>query len=233
MMPRNCRAKHPKSKETAETISPNTVLKWSRGLQSAFERANRSAGKKCVRGIVEEAKLLPSNPWNQFTWIEGRPTALRQFDSEELLGLLDHAEEAWPEVPVAATAIKVFLWSGSRKLEVAGLTWGMLRVVGDEYHFEVVGKWGVERWFRVPEPVYRELLALRTDSPFVFAGYTEQLRRAHARNRGCLKKIREEFTARNFGRWAYERVKEWSQTSGKGKAFLHVFRKTALQHARR
>src|SRR5262249_28382811 len=75
--------------------------------------------------------------------------------------------------------------------------------------------------------------ALRTDSPFVFAGYTEQLRRAHARNRGCLKKIREEFTARNFGRWVYERVKEWSQTSGKGKACLHVCGKTALQHARR
>jgi hypothetical protein len=76
-MAKNWRTKHPKSKETTATISPNTVLKWSRGLQSAFERANRAAGKKCVRGIVEETKLLLSNPWNQFTWIEGRQTAIR------------------------------------------------------------------------------------------------------------------------------------------------------------
>src|SRR5262245_31954522 len=31
---KNWRSKHPRSKETAETISPNTVLKWSRCLAS-------------------------------------------------------------------------------------------------------------------------------------------------------------------------------------------------------
>src|SRR5205807_1893193 len=50
-------------------ISPNTVLKWSRTLQAAFQRVNRSAGKKCVRGVVAEAKLITENPWAQFTWI--------------------------------------------------------------------------------------------------------------------------------------------------------------------
>ncbi|HJT77294.1 MAG TPA: hypothetical protein VJ739_08830 [Gemmataceae bacterium] len=110
----------------------------------------------------------------------------------------------------------------------------MLRVIGNEYHFEVVGKWGVERWFRVPEPVYRELLALRSPSSrFVFGAYTEQIQRRHADNAGCIKKIREDFTAQNFGRWVYERVKEWAEKYGKDQAFLHVFRKTALQHARR
>jgi integrase len=232
-LPKNWRSKHPKSKETDETISPNTVLKWSRCLASAFERANSTAGKKSVRGVVDEVKLLTANPWNQFTWIEGTTTPIRQFDADELLGLLEHTETSWSDVPVAAAAIKTFLWSGCRKLEVAGLTWAMLRVVGSEHHFEVVGKWGVERWFRIPEPLYRELEALRTDNPFVFAAYTEQIRRVHAQNPGCLKKIREEFTAKNFGRWVYERVKEWAERSGKGKAFLHVFRKTALQHARR
>jgi integrase len=232
-LPKNWRKQYPKSKKTEECISPNTVLKWSRCLQSAFERVNRSAGRKCVRGIVAEGKLLAANPWNQFTWIEGRAVAIRQFDASELLGLLSYLEDGWQAVPAASAAIKVFLWSGCRKLEVAGLTWDMLRIVEPEYHFEIVGKWGVERWFRIPEVIYRELVNLRTSSPFVFAAYTEQIRRLHAENAGCLKKIREEFTPANFGRWLYERVKDWAEEHGKHRVFLHVFRKTALQHARR
>jgi integrase len=231
-LPRNWRKQHPRSKPTTEHLSANTVLKWSRCLQSAFERANRAAGKKCVRGVVKENKLLTANPWNQFTWIEGTSMAVRQFDAGELLSLLSYVEDNGRNVPAAAAAIRVFLWSGCRKLEVAGLTWDMFRVVGDEYHFQITGKWGVQRWFRVPEPVYHELLALRIGSPFVFAAYTEQIRRLHASNEGCLRKIRADFTPRNFGRWVYERVKDWAAAHGK-EAYLHVFRKTALQHARR
>jgi integrase len=233
-LPKNWRSKHSKTKETSATISANTVVKWSRCLASAFERANRTAGKKCVRGVVDENKLLNSNPWTKFTWIEGSQTIIRHFSAEELLGLLTHLEDNWQSVAVAAAAIKVFLWSGCRKLEVAGLKWDMLRIVGNEYHFEVVGKWGVERWFRIPESVYRELNALRTPaSPFVFARYTEQIQTQHAENVGCIRKIRADFTAKNFGRWVYERVKEWAEKNGKDKVFLHIFRKTALQHARR
>lgn len=61
-LPKNWRSRHPRSKETAATLSANTVLKWSRCLASAFELANRTAGKKCVRGVVEKDKLLASNP---------------------------------------------------------------------------------------------------------------------------------------------------------------------------
>jgi hypothetical protein len=60
--------------------SPNNVLKWSRSLQAAFERVNRNALKrKCVRGVVDENKLLTSNPWSQFKWIEGQDHPIRQF----------------------------------------------------------------------------------------------------------------------------------------------------------
>jgi integrase len=233
-LPKNWRQQYPKSKKITKTISPNSALKWSRCLASTFERANRAAGKKCVRGVVDERKLLTMNPWTQFTWIEGSKPAIRQFDGQELLGLLTFMEEVWKDVPVASAALKVFLWSGCRKSEVAGLTWDSLRVIGDEYHFEVVGKWGVERWFRIPGLVYRELAGLRSSSsPMVFASYSEQIQRRHAENIGCIKKIREDFTAQNFGRWIYERVKEWAEKHGKERAFLHVFRKTALQHARR
>jgi hypothetical protein len=237
--PKNWRKKYPNSKETEEGISPNTVLKWSRTLQAAFERANRCAGKKCIRGVVAEAKLLTANPWTQFPWIEGTTSPIRQFDGEELLSFLDFLETTWGAVPVAGLAARVFLWSCCRKLEVAGLTWSSLRLVGPtddpvEAHFQVVGKWGVERWFRIPLPLYRELKAVEEEgNDFVFAAYTRQVSQVHADNPGCLKKIREDYIPRNFGRWFYERVKEWSEGQGKNRAFVHHFRKTGLQYARR
>ena len=99
-------------------------------------------------------------------------------------------------------------------------------------HFHVIGKMAVERWFRVPEALLWELLDQRTDdSKFVFAAYTDQIRQVHADNLGCLKKIKDEFTAENFGRWFYERIKEWSESLPSGSAYVHIFRKTALQFA--
>ena len=130
--PKNWRSLYPKSKETQQHLSPNTVVKWSRSLQAAFERACRTAGKKCVRGVVEEGKLLTANPWTQFTWIEGKPRPIRQFDAEELLSLVDYLETDWATVTTAAAAAKVFLWSCCRKAEVAGLTWNAARIIGDK-----------------------------------------------------------------------------------------------------
>ena len=183
--------------------------------------------------MVEESKLLTANPWTQFTWIEGTTSPIRQFTPDELISLLDFLETDWRGVPTGATAAKVFLWSCCRKQEIASLKWDSLRSVGDEVHFEITGKWGVERWFRIPTDVYEELLNFRTESPFVFAAYCEQIRQAHANNPGCLKKIKSNFIPSNFGRWFYQRVKQWSKNRLDGKAFVHHFRKTGLQHARR
>ena len=113
------------------------------------------------------------------------------------------------------------------------MTWNALRLVGDECHFEIIGKWGIERWFRLPEAVYQELLNFRTASPFVFAAYTDQLRRFHAHHPNLINSVVTEFSAKRFGSWFYHRVKEWSRSNPKGSAFVHVFRKTSLQHARR
>jgi integrase len=182
---------------------------------------------------VEENKLLTANPWSQFTWIEGRDRPIRQFDGEELLSLLDYLETKWSGVPIAATAAKVFLWSGCRKLEVAGLRWDSLRLVVNEYHFEIIGKWGIEKWFRVPDAIYFELLSLRTASHFVFAAYPKLLRSFRANNRNLITGLGTEFSPTRFGDWLYRRVTDWSATTPKGRAFIHVFRKTTLQHARR
>lgn len=229
--PVNWRRHYPKGKKTDEKLSPNTVLKWSRMLQAAFERANRLAGKKCVRGVVDEKKLLMANPWTQFTWIEEREKTVRHFDAEELRSFLEFLDQNWSGVPVASLAAKMLLWSCCRKSEIAGLRWDDLRLMGSEVHFEVEGKWGVERWFRIPRPLYEGLLTHRCDSPFVFGAYTRQIASVHTDNPGCLRKIKEEFAPRNFGRWVYERVKDWSKTSSNGEADIHVFRKTSLQFA--
>jgi len=214
--------------------SPNNILRWSRSLQAAFERGNRNALKrKCVRGVVDAEKLLTSNPWNQFTWIEGKKRPIRQFDGTELLSLLDHLTTKWSGVPTAATAAKVLLWSGCRKLEITGLLWDSLRLVGNECHFEIVGKWGVERWFRLPEAVYQELLKYRSKSPFVFAAHNQQLRTFRAGKANLITALAKEFDPDCFGDWFYHRVSEWSKTAANGHAYVHVFRKTTLQHARR
>jgi hypothetical protein len=102
-LPKNWRLSYPKSKPGGKTVSPNTVLKWSRALQAAFERANKNAGRKCVRGVVPEPKLLSVNPWNQIPWIEGRERPLRQFDAPELLAILDYFAAEWPGVSVASS----------------------------------------------------------------------------------------------------------------------------------
>ena len=213
--------------------SPNNILRWSRSLQAAFERVNRNALKrKCVRGVVAPEKLLTSNPWNQFTWIGGRKRPIRQFDGTELVSLLEHLAENWSGVPIGATLAKVFLWSGCRKLEITGLSWDSLRLVGNECHFQIVGKWGVERWFRIPEAVYQELIGYRTVSPFVFAAYTQQLRAFRSNHTNWMNGVSKQFNPKNLGAWFYKRVCEWSKASLKGRAYVHVFRKTTLQHAR-
>ena len=131
-MPKNWRHNYPKGKKDVETISPNTVLKWSRSLQAAFDRANRNAGKKCVRGVVTESKLLSKNPWHEFTWIEGTDRQIRQFDDDELLSFLKYLDSDWSGIDVASLAAKLFLWSWGRRMEVTSLKWSDLPQIGDE-----------------------------------------------------------------------------------------------------
>jgi hypothetical protein len=137
-------------------------------------------------------------------------------------------------VTVATAVAKVLVWSGCRREEIMGLVWDSLRALDGEYHFAVVGKWGVKKWFRVPGDLYQELLSFRTGNSFVFAGYNEQLRRYYrSSNRpGTAGMVGAEFSPSSLGDWFHERVVEWSRTLPGGKAYTHIFRKTALQYAR-
>jgi integrase len=235
-LPKSWRLKYRNAKkEGVNSYSPHTVLRWSRALQAAFERASINGGKKCVRGIVDTVKLLTSNPWKAFTWIEGADKPIRQFTAEELGSILDYFGSKWKEIAVAPAAAKVCLWSWCRLSELVNLKWDDLRIVGTEYHFEIIGKWGVEKWARIPTGLYRELLGLKTASPYVFSAYNGQLRQYYERRGLALfaSHVGEKYTPDAFADWLQERIPEWAKATGRPHATPHVFRKTALQHARR
>lgn len=230
---RNWRTQHPKSSEDAKCLSPNTVVKWTTALKAAFERANRNSGKKCVRGVVPPEKLLKENPWHQFTSIEGERKQIRHFTPEELLSLLDHFEANWKGLSFATCYIKLMLWSWARRSEISRLRWSDLRQINSEYHFESLGKWGVVKWFRIPATLWRELNELKGKSEYVFGCYGDQLKRFHQGNKNMrgLVQVRSDFDPDNVGEWMYRQVSAWSKDLPGGSAYLHIFRKTGLQHA--
>lgn len=224
---------HAVDQEDHSTLSPSTIVKWSTALQAAFERANKNAGKKCVRGVVSNERLLDENPWRQFTWIKPLKREIRHFDINELTSLLDWCKEHWQGITVAPLYFKVMLWSWARRSEVSQLKWSDERKVLSECHFKSVGKHGVEKWFRLPLLLRNELEAIRCESEFVFGGYSSQLHNFYVRkgNRKAATRVRKEFDPKNLGEWMYHRVKEWSVNSPAGTAYLHIFRKTGLQFA--
>jgi hypothetical protein len=229
--PKNWRSKYPKSKEVVPNISRNTVVKWMKELQAAFERVNINAGKKCVRGVVPAEKLLTQNPWRQFTWIEPTDKPIRQFDGEELVSILDYFATTWGGITAATAAVKFAVWSGSRLAEFTALHWDACRQFGDEVHFDWIGKWGVRKWARIPLGLHRELTKIRMpNTHYVFAAYTGQLRAFHAGTKFSTK-VGEQFTPKAFANWFQDRIGDWVETTGANHASPHVFRKTNLQLA--
>lgn len=184
---------------------------------------------------MDGAKLLTENPWGQFSWVQASEKNLRPFDERELLAFLDHFEAQWSGFAVPLLMGKTFLWSSGRRRGIAGLKWADLRQVGGEYHFDVVCKWGVRKWFRVPDRLHRGLEAIHTDSPFVFGAYPTELRRFYDGQRRSRDtgNIRGDFDPANVANWFHKKVTEWSKSRPGGHATTHIFRKTTLQYARR
>ena len=141
--------------ESVERYSIRTVLKWSTALSAAFNRANANSGKVCIRNVVSSEKLLTRNPWDEFAWIEDKTDVdVRQFTPNELVSILDYFEQVYPIVNVARLAAQTYFWSCARREEISGLDWTRLRLIGDEIHFDMVGKWRVRKWFRIPSRLY-------------------------------------------------------------------------------
>ncbi len=127
------------------------------------------------------------------------------------------------------------LWMWARRAEVASLRWDDLHVVGKERHFDFIGKWGIRKWARIPAGLYRELAEVRTDRPYVFAAYTDQLREHYRRTPHPLtaKIVGSEFDPELLYRWFHAKIRKWAEVTGRERASHHAFRKTALQTASR
>ena len=97
-------------------------------------------GRNPAVGRGVRGKLLTANPWKAFNGIEGTDKPIRQFTAEELGSILDYFGSKWKEVAVAPAATKALLWLWCRLSELVNLKWDDLRIVGTEYHFEIVGK---------------------------------------------------------------------------------------------
>ena len=212
-----------------KTVSVATVYKWLGALQGAFERANAQAGRKCVRGVVPQEKLLTRNPWNEFTWIPKPKAKPRRFDRQQLLDLIRYFESNWEGVTAAGLILRLFVWTWARRSEVVSIKYTDLREIdGVAYVFMSTKRQG-EKWCRLPRSVYEEMLAIKTESPYVFAVLSEQLRSYH-KTKGKLGTARQikDFSPYNGGRWFYEQLKSWSV----GESYVHMLRKTIMQMAR-
>ncbi len=125
--------------------------------------------------------------------------------------------------------LKLFVWSWARRREVSAVKFEDIRIVDGMHYIYLATKRQGEKWFRLPDSVHEELIALRTASPYVFAALSDQLR-AHHRTKGNVKAARNvlDFSPENAGRWFYERIKAWSA----GGSYVHMLRKTIMQMAR-
>ena len=216
-------------------IRPNTVVKWSVALQAAFERANKTLVRNaCVESWMT-ASCWPLIRGRNFTWIDGTAPKKRHFSDEELLSILDYLEARWPNVTIGALFAKTSLWMWARRAEVASLRWENLRIVGNEYHFDFIGKWGIRKWARIPKGLHTELSDVKIDSPYVFAAYTDQLRDNYQRGPypETAKIVGPEFDPELLYRWFHTKIRKWADVTGRERASHHSFRKTALQTARR
>ena len=94
----------------------------------------------------------------------------------------------------------------------------------------------MDKWFRVPEALYRELVgSSKIHSPYVFAAFSDQLRAHHtaSKNPWAASSVHKDFEPENLGEWFYRRIHQWSKSLSRGAAYIHVFRKTTLQYALR
>jgi len=129
---------------------------------------------------------------------------------------------------------KVFLWSWAEKTKLQSfLVW--LSSGRQRAPLRDGREMGRREMVPDPERVYLELEGFRTDSPFVFAAFSDQLRSFHASSSQPWQasQVRAQFDPENLGEWFYRQVSLWSESLVRGKAYVHVFRKTSLQYARR
>jgi hypothetical protein len=115
------------------------------------------------------------------------------------------------------------------------LEWKDCRSYQTDIHFDFIGKWGIERWARIPILLFEELHRFRNQSSYVFAGYVDQLRDYYLQSQQNHHAMRvgDVYSPKAIADWFHDKLRHWHQSTGAPPATQHVFRKTFLQFARR
>jgi len=134
--------------------------------------------------------------------------------------------------PLVSLFAKASFWSRGRIEEMSELRWEWIDKSGYLSIPDDMGKWGKGKVIRLPAALLSEIRSFRSESPYVWAGYAEQLRQFH-RNEGhhaSAHKIKDFNPQRLrilFQKW----IGAWSKENAKGVSH-HTFRKTGLQFSR-
>lgn len=208
-----------------------TILKTLSHMSASFNRCNRNAGRKCVGGVVPRDNLLTENPFEQIKWIELEEQSKRQFSNTELKAFLSWRQVA--SCPLISIFAKVSLWACGRLEELTELQWSWVDENGYVTIPDEIAKWGKGRMIKVPQGLLQEMQTNRTSSPYVWAGYPDQLRRYYmaSGSRASVHKIRD-FTPQRLRRVVQNWINAWAKEAKVPGLSHHAFRRTGLQMSR-
>jgi integrase len=166
----------------AKKVEPGGVHSKRDTLRSAWNRVRRGHPKS--RRDLPYDKMVTCNPWEE---VEPHmpdkpsPTPIQlQLAEEEFQKL----HGAFYDRPVAQLFLIVSLWSAGRLEEMSLAEWGWVAEGGYIDIPDWAAKRGKGRVVKIPPNIMAALEAHRIpDSPFVFAGFTEELRRVSKRHK--------------------------------------------------
>jgi len=203
--------------------SPATVHKALTHLSSGFNRCCASSGRRCIRGVVDDSKLLGSNPFMHVRWIEPRVSVKRQFGVDDIKNLM-----SWPKIgkiPSSRLFIQVSLWSAGRIEEMTEIKpeWldGCYLTIPDS-----VAKWGKGRCVRFPESIAAQLAK-------GWRSFPEELRQHHRSvGKSNLAVQVMDFEPRRFQYRMQRIIRDWAYRNNVRGLSHHSLRRTALQWSR-
>ena len=209
-----------------------TVHKTLSHMSASFNRCNRNSGKKCVRGVVPPERLLEFNPFEQIQWVEPDEKAIRQFSPDELKAFFTY--KYLGGCPLVCLFAKASIWGCGRLEEMTELRWDWLDSEGYVTIPDEKAKWGKGKTFRIPPALVAELQGHRNGSPFVWAGYVEQLRAYHRTTGGNSSALKVKSFAPQRLRVSFQK---WISAWARGEKLMsglshHAFRRTGLQWSR-
>lgn len=158
-----------------ENYTANGIRKTLSHMSASFNRCRRTAGKKCVRGVVAQGKLLMVNPYEEVQWVEADDPDPRHFNRDELRAFLNWKYLAACPWPPSSPRHRSGQGAASKKCTL--FDWidreGFVTIPDGE------AKWAKGRVIRLPATLLADMGRFRTAAPYVWAGYVDQLRAYH------------------------------------------------------